>query len=268
MRAKTRQDRRVGDTLLAQRPRTAIGGRGGSAARPGGVPASGVGFRGRSPSARCWPCGSPVADWRSTPRSSPSCSVTAVASLARMVATTSAVTLFSSVVLLCVLAYHFAPALSRRLSGIRLPVFPSATSRWVFEARPDLPTTVVRPDGAPPILEGPASVRDVLLQAERARSFLTGLLVGLGVLMVISLTALCNPHTDTAVAAAAAGRVQRGLPPVAWPLVRRPLAGHHLGRDGCAHRRRGGGAVCAGAVVAVVGVDRRGDPGACCRRQA
>ncbi|OBH08335.1 type VII secretion integral membrane protein EccD [Mycobacterium sp. E1747] len=121
--------------------------------------------------------------------------VTAIAALARMVAMTGAVTLLTSVVLLSVLVYHTAPALSRRLAGIRLPVFPSATSRWVFEARPDLPTTVVRSDGGPPVLEGPASVRDVLVQAERARSFLTGLLVGLGVLMVVSLTALSDPHT-------------------------------------------------------------------------
>jgi ESX secretion system protein EccD len=78
---------------------------------------------------------------------------------------------------------------------VRLPVFPSATSRWVFEARPDLPTTVVRSDGGPPVLEGPASVRDVLVQAERARSFLTGLLIGLGVLMIVSLASLSDPHT-------------------------------------------------------------------------
>lgn len=121
--------------------------------------------------------------------------VTALAALARMVAMTSAVTLLTSVVLVCVLIYHTAPALSRRLAGIRLPVFPSATSRWVFEARPDLPTTVVRSDGGPPVLEGPASVRDVLVQAERARSFLTGLLIGLGVLMVVSLAGLSDPHT-------------------------------------------------------------------------
>jgi type VII secretion integral membrane protein EccD len=122
--------------------------------------------------------------------------VTTVASLARMVAATSAVTLLSCVVLVCVLAYHFAPALSRRLSGIRLPVFPSATSRWVFEARPDLPTTVVRSDGGAPVLEGPASVRDVLLQAERARSYLSGLLLGLGVLTIVSLTCLADPRAD------------------------------------------------------------------------
>ena len=121
--------------------------------------------------------------------------VAAVASLARMVAMISTVTMFTCVVLACVLGYQSAPSISRRLAGIRLPVFPSATSRWVFEARPDLPTTVVTSDGGPPVLEGPASVRDVLLQAERARSFLTGLLIGLGVLMVISLTALSDPHT-------------------------------------------------------------------------
>lgn len=120
--------------------------------------------------------------------------VVAIASLARMVAMTSAVTLLSCVMLACVLLYHCAPALSRRLAGIRLPVFPSATSRWVFEARPDLPNTVVRSDGGPPVLEGPASVRDVLLQSERARSYLSGLLLGLGVLLVVSLTALSNPH--------------------------------------------------------------------------
>lgn len=121
--------------------------------------------------------------------------VAGFASLARMVFNTSAVTNFTCVVLACVIAYQAAPAISRRLAGIRLPVFPSATSRWVFEARPDLPTTVVRADGGAPVLEGPASVRDVVLQAERARSFLTGLLLGLGVLMVVSLTALSDPHT-------------------------------------------------------------------------
>ncbi len=118
-----------------------------------------------------------------------------IASLSRMVAATSAVTLLACLLLASVILYHAAPALSRRLAGIRLPVFPSATSRWVFEARPDLPTTVVRAEGGPPTLEGPASVRDVLLQAERARSFLSGLLVGLGVLVVVCLTALSNPHT-------------------------------------------------------------------------
>ncbi len=122
-------------------------------------------------------------------------SLATIAALARMVAMTSAVTMLTTIVLVSVIGYQCAPAMARRLSGIRLPVFPSATSRWVFEARPDLPTTVTRTDGGPPVLEGPASVRDVLLQAERARSFLSGLLVGFGVLMVVSLPGLSDPHT-------------------------------------------------------------------------
>ena len=114
--------------------------------------------------------------------------VATAASLARMVFGTGAVTLLTTILLVCVFGYHSAPALSRWMSGIRLPVFPSATSRWVFEARPDLPTTVVHPlDGGRPTLEGPESIGDVVLRAERARSFLTGLLVGLGVLTIVSL---------------------------------------------------------------------------------
>jgi type VII secretion integral membrane protein EccD len=122
--------------------------------------------------------------------------VATIASLARMVAAAGPVTLLACIVLACVIGYHSAPSLSRRLAGIRLPVFPSATSRWVFEARPDLPTTVVKTEGSPATLEGPSSVRDVLLQAERARSFLTGLLAGIGILVVVCVTALCNPHTS------------------------------------------------------------------------
>ncbi|HZC89770.1 MAG TPA: type VII secretion integral membrane protein EccD [Mycobacterium sp.] len=120
-----------------------------------------------------------------------------VASLARMVFGTGAVTLLTSILLVCVFGYHSAPALSRWLSGIRLPVFPSATSRWVFEARPDLPTTVVHPvGGGRPTLEGPASIQDVVLRAERARSFLTGLLIGLGVLTIVSLAGVADPRTQ------------------------------------------------------------------------
>ena len=194
MRAKTQQERLVADTLLMSGlAPLAVGAAG---APPGGVgsPHAVLGFGVLTVAA--------LLALRFTGRRLGTytaiitvSSVATLAALARMVAMTSAVTLFTSVVLVCVLAYHAAPALSRRLAGIRLPVFPSATSRWVFEARPDLPTTVVRSDGGAPVLEGPASVRDVLLQAERARSFLTGLLVGLGVLMVVSLTALSDPHT-------------------------------------------------------------------------
>lgn len=123
------------------------------------------------------------------------CAAVTVASLLRMALLTGAVTLMTCVLLACVLGYQSAPSLSRWLSGIRLPVFPSATSRWVFEARPDLPTTVVVSGGGRPTLGGPESVQDVVLRAERARSFLTGLLVGLGVLVVVCLTGLSDPHT-------------------------------------------------------------------------
>ncbi|MCV7123270.1 type VII secretion integral membrane protein EccD [Mycobacterium lacus] len=194
MRASTDQDRRVGDIILlsALAPVTIAA----AAAPPGpvGSPQAVLGFGVLAVAA--------MLALRFTGRrlgiytAIVTISVLAtIASLARMVAAASAVTLLAGVVLACVLAYHAAPALSRRLAGIRLPVFPSATSRWVFEARPDLPTTVVKSGGGPPTLEGPASVRDVLLQAERARSFLSGLLVGLGTLMIACVTALCNPHT-------------------------------------------------------------------------
>jgi type VII secretion integral membrane protein EccD len=123
------------------------------------------------------------------------CAAATAASLARMALDTGAVTLMSCVLLACVIGYQSAPALSRWLSGIRLPVFPSATSRWVFEARPDLPTTVAVGGGGRPTLQGPASVQEVVLRAERARSFLTGLLVGLGVLVVVCLAGLSDPHT-------------------------------------------------------------------------
>jgi ESX secretion system protein EccD len=125
------------------------------------------------------------------------CLAATLASLARMAFSTGAVTLLTCILLACVFGYQSAPALARWLSGIRLPVFPSATSRWVFEARPDLPTTVVHPvGGGRPTLEGPASIQDVVLRAERARSFLTGLLVGLGVLTIISLGSLSDPRTS------------------------------------------------------------------------
>ncbi len=122
--------------------------------------------------------------------------VVTVMGVLRMLVMTGAVTLMACVLLACVLGYHGAPSLSRWLTGIRLPVFPSATSQWVFEARPDLPTTVVTDEGGPPVLEGPESVREVLLRAERARSFLTGLLAGLGVLVVACTAGLCDPHAD------------------------------------------------------------------------
>ncbi len=194
MRARTQQDRRVADIML-------VSGLGplaiaAASAPPGGVgsPQAVLGFGVLAVAAGLALrfTGRRLAIYTAIVTVS---AVATVVSLARMVAMISPVTMFACVVLACVFAYQSAPSISRRLAGIRLPVFPSATSRWVFEARPDLPTTVVTSDGGPPVLEGPASVRDVLLQAERARSFLTGLLLGLGVLVVVSLTALSDPHT-------------------------------------------------------------------------
>jgi type VII secretion integral membrane protein EccD len=123
------------------------------------------------------------------------CAAATVVSLARMLLLTGAVTLMSCVLLACVIGYHAAPSMSRWLSGIRLPVFPSATSRWVFQERPDLPTTVVVSGNERATLDGPASVRDVLLRAEHARAYLTGLLIGLGALVVVCCVGLCDPHT-------------------------------------------------------------------------
>lgn len=119
-----------------------------------------------------------------------------IAGVARMTLITGAVTLMGCLLLVCVFGYHGAASLSRWLSGIRLPVFPSATSRWVFEARPALPTTVVKAEGSAPVLEGPESVREVIERAERARSFLSGLLIGLGVLIAVCATGLCDPHSE------------------------------------------------------------------------
>jgi type VII secretion integral membrane protein EccD len=194
MRAQTDQDRRVGDIMLLSGLASLAVAAAGSP--PGGVgsPHAVLGFAVLTISAMLALrfTGRRLGTYTAIVTVS---GITAVAALARMVAMTGAVTLLTTVVLVSVFGYQCAPAISRRLSGIRLPVFPSATSRWVFEARPDLPTTVVHSDGGPPVLEGPASVRDVLLQAERARAFLTGLLTGLGVLMVVSLAGLSDPHT-------------------------------------------------------------------------
>ena len=119
-----------------------------------------------------------------------------IAGALRMLFFTGPVTLMACVLLACVFGYQSAASLSRWLAGLRLPVFPSATSRWVFDARPDLPTTVTVGDDGNPTLESPKSVRDVVLRAERARSFLTGLLAGLGVLIAASAAGLCDPHAE------------------------------------------------------------------------
>lgn len=113
--------------------------------------------------------------------------------LARMLLTTSAVTLLTCVLLVTIVGIKVAPTVARWAAGIRLPVFPSASGRWIFETRPDLPSTVVVAGGQDPVLEGPESVRDVVVATDRAHSYLSGLLAGFGVLLVISCAGVCDP---------------------------------------------------------------------------
>ena len=117
------------------------------------------------------------------------------AGVARMLLLTSAVTVLTVVLLVAVVGVKVAPTVARQAAGIRLPVFPSASGRWMWETRPDLPTTVVVAAGKDPELEGPESVRDVVVATDRVHSYVSGLLVGLCVLLVISAVALCDPHT-------------------------------------------------------------------------
>ena len=115
--------------------------------------------------------------------------------LARMLLLTSAVTLLTITLLVTVLAIKMAPSVARQAARIRLPVFPSASGRWIWDTRPDLPATVVVAAGKDPELDGPESVRDVALATDRVHSYLSGLLAGLCVLLVIAATGLCDPHT-------------------------------------------------------------------------
>jgi len=193
--ARNAADRRVGDILLASGLVPLVVAAAAAVPGPVGAAHAALGFGVAGIGA--------LAVVRLTGRQLAGYTAVAVVSVAvmfagvlRMLFLTGAVTLMACVYLACVLAYQGAPSLSRWLAGLRLPVFPSATSRWVFEARPDLPTTVVSSDGGPPALEGPESVREVVLRAERARSFLTGLLSGLGVLITVCVTGLCDPHSD------------------------------------------------------------------------
>ena len=119
-----------------------------------------------------------------------------ITAAARTLLLTSAVTLLTCVLLVSVVGIKLAPSLARRLANIRLPVFPSASGRWIFETRPDLPSAVVVAGGTDPRLEGPESVRDVVVAADRAHSYLSGLLIGLCTLLVICCAGLCDPGTD------------------------------------------------------------------------
>ncbi|EUA42687.1 type VII secretion integral membrane protein EccD [Mycobacterium xenopi 4042] len=121
------------------------------------------------------------------------CAAATAAGLARMVLLTSAVTLLTCVLLACVLMYHGA---RRCRAGCRDPAAGVPVGHQPVGVR-----GATRPADhrgrfrwRAAHLGRPASVRDVLLRAERARSFLTGLLVGLGVLTVVCLAGLCDPH--------------------------------------------------------------------------
>jgi type VII secretion integral membrane protein EccD len=104
--------------------------------------------------------------------------------------------LLTVVLLATVLAVKLAPSIARQAAKIRLPVFPSASGRWIFETRPDLPATVVVAAGADPELDGPESVRNVVVATDRVHSVLTGLLGGLSVLLVACSVGLSDPLTD------------------------------------------------------------------------
>ena len=84
--------------------------------------------------------------------------------------------------------------MARWAAGIRLPVFPSASGRWIFEARPDLPADHVVASGRVATFAGPESVREVTVATDRARAYLTGLLVATAGLAAVCCVGLCDPH--------------------------------------------------------------------------
>jgi len=118
------------------------------------------------------------------------------AGLARALWITSAPVLLCIVLLAATVLIKWSPNLARRAARIRLPVFPSPTGKWVWETRPDLPSTVVVASGSDPELDGPESVRDVVVATDRVHSYETGLLAGLGTLVAIAAVGVSDPHTD------------------------------------------------------------------------
>jgi len=114
---------------------------------------------------------------------------------ARMVWVTSAPTLLGVLLLVAVLLMHLAPTIARQAAGIRLPVFPSASGRWLFETRPDLPADKVVASGAVLAYDGPQSVRDVVVCTDRAHAYLSGLLIASSIVIIVSCVGLCDPHS-------------------------------------------------------------------------
>lgn len=118
-----------------------------------------------------------------------------VVGLVRMVLLTSAPILLAVLLLVAVIGMHLAPTIARRAAGIRLPVFPSASGRWIFEARPDLPADHAVASGQVATFAGPESVREVAVATDRAHAYLTGLLFATTTLAVVCSVGLCDPHT-------------------------------------------------------------------------
>jgi type VII secretion integral membrane protein EccD len=119
----------------------------------------------------------------------------AVVGLVRMVLLTSAPILLAVLLLVALVGMHVAPTMARWAAGIRLPVFPSASGRWIFEARPDLPADHAVASGQVATFAGPESVREVTVATDRAHSYLTGLLVATTGLAALCCVGLCDPHS-------------------------------------------------------------------------
>lgn len=116
-----------------------------------------------------------------------------VVAVVRMTLVTSAPILLTVLLLVSILAMHLAPTAARLAGGIRLPVFPSASGRWVFETR-YLPAARVVASGESVTLDGPESVLNMVVSTDRARAHLTGLLVATATLVMACCVGLCDPH--------------------------------------------------------------------------
>ena len=114
--------------------------------------------------------------------------------LVRMTLVTSAPILLTVLLLVSVVGMHVTPTAARVAGGIRLPVFPSASGRWIFETRPELPSEHVVASGGVATMDGPESVRDVTVSTDRAHAYLTGLLIATSALVVVASVGLCDPH--------------------------------------------------------------------------
>lgn len=117
-----------------------------------------------------------------------------VVGLVRMVLVTSAPILLAVLLLVSLIGMHVAPTVARWAAGIRLPVFPSASGRWIFEARPDLPADHAVASGQVATFAGPESVREVTVATDRAHAYLSGLLLATTGLAVVCTVGLCDPH--------------------------------------------------------------------------